>query len=293
MSISIGMTVFNGERHLKNAIESLLGQSYRDFTLIIINDGSNDSSWEIITKFQQNDCRIKAFQNEKRMGAIYSWNKAYELALTENALYFAWASDHDLWDGAWLQVLSKAIEIDENVALVYPKTIRIDDNGYKINFASPKFTANEVSASSRINSLMINGRGYGDMIYGLFRMSALQSSGVYRRLLVPDTVTIWEISLIGTIQQVDQYLWYRRYVDLFSIARQRRNLFISPPWYTLLPYWVVNPISMLSQCNISINNKRNIMTKNILILKMSLCYGLAFGVLELKRSIRYLVNKLQ
>ena len=76
MNIVIGMTVYNGERHLTKAIESLLKQTYREFTLIIVNDGSNDTSWDIIIKFQQKDNRIKAFQNKQRMGAIYSWNKA-------------------------------------------------------------------------------------------------------------------------------------------------------------------------------------------------------------------------
>ena len=55
MTVFIGMTVFNGERHLRSAISSLLEQTYSDFKLVIVDDGSLDSSIEIINEFEKKD----------------------------------------------------------------------------------------------------------------------------------------------------------------------------------------------------------------------------------------------
>lgn len=62
--ISVLMSVYNGERFLKEAIESILGQSFVDFEFIIVNDGSNDSSAEIIRSYR--DSRIKILVQENK-----------------------------------------------------------------------------------------------------------------------------------------------------------------------------------------------------------------------------------
>ena len=49
--ISVVMPVYNGEKYLREAIESILNQTYRDFELIVINDGSTDSTEKIIKNF--------------------------------------------------------------------------------------------------------------------------------------------------------------------------------------------------------------------------------------------------
>ena len=59
MSVSIIMPIYNAEKYIKKSIESILNQSYKNFELIIIDDGSNDNSKNIIKKY--NDIRIKYF----------------------------------------------------------------------------------------------------------------------------------------------------------------------------------------------------------------------------------------
>jgi glycosyltransferase involved in cell wall biosynthesis len=61
--ISIIMPNFNGSAYLSSAIESVLEQSFNDFELIIIDDGSNDNSWEIICKYSKKDKRITPHRN--------------------------------------------------------------------------------------------------------------------------------------------------------------------------------------------------------------------------------------
>ena len=69
------MSVYNGERFLSSAIQSILAQTYKNIEFIIVNDGSTDRSREIILGHQQDDPRIKLLDNEKNSGLIYSLNK--------------------------------------------------------------------------------------------------------------------------------------------------------------------------------------------------------------------------
>jgi glycosyltransferase involved in cell wall biosynthesis len=71
--VSIIMTVFNGERFLREAIESCLAQTYANLELIIIDDGSTDGSLEIINSFD--DDRIVLLINESNKGQSYSRNR--------------------------------------------------------------------------------------------------------------------------------------------------------------------------------------------------------------------------
>lgn len=75
------MPVYNGEKYLKEAIESILNQTFKDFEFLIINDGSNDTSIDIIKSY--NDHRIRLEHNENNRGLIYSLNKGVKLASGE------------------------------------------------------------------------------------------------------------------------------------------------------------------------------------------------------------------
>lgn len=76
-SISVVLPVYNGAAYIKAAIDSILAQSYSDFELIIINDGSNDESDAIIRAFT--DARISYFQQENR-GLAATLNVAIDIA---------------------------------------------------------------------------------------------------------------------------------------------------------------------------------------------------------------------
>ncbi len=78
--ISLIMSVYNGEDYLRDAIESVLNQTFRDFELIVINDCSTDSTGEILNRFAQLDERIKVHTNEVNLRLPLSLNKAIALA---------------------------------------------------------------------------------------------------------------------------------------------------------------------------------------------------------------------
>jgi len=72
--ISVIMSVYNGERYLREAIDSILNQTFADFEFIIVNDGSKDSSPKIIRSYH--DKRIWVIENEENIGLTKCLNKA-------------------------------------------------------------------------------------------------------------------------------------------------------------------------------------------------------------------------
>lgn len=74
--VSVLMPVYNGEKYLAEAIDSVLNQSYQDWELIIINDRSTDKSEQIIQSYS--DERIKYFENEVNLGLVKTLNKGID-----------------------------------------------------------------------------------------------------------------------------------------------------------------------------------------------------------------------
>ena len=79
--ISVVMPVYNGEKYLKEAIDSILNQTFSDFELIIINDCSTDGTESIIMSYKDN--RIVYIKNEKNLGVAESLNKGLDIAKGE------------------------------------------------------------------------------------------------------------------------------------------------------------------------------------------------------------------
>ncbi len=78
--VSVVMSVFNTEKYLAEAIESILNQTYLHFEFIIIDDGSTDSSLEIIQEYAKKDGRIRVIVNSENLGLPRSLNKGIDMA---------------------------------------------------------------------------------------------------------------------------------------------------------------------------------------------------------------------
>ena len=77
-TVTVLLSVYNGERYLRESIESILNQTFTDFEFLIINDGSTDDSRRIISSYD--DPRIQLIDNEQNIGLSQSLNKGLKLA---------------------------------------------------------------------------------------------------------------------------------------------------------------------------------------------------------------------
>ena len=92
IGISIIMPTYNRERLVLRSIQSILDQTYTNWELIIVDDGSTDSTQQVVQSV--NDQRISYIKNQKNMGAALSRNKGVQLA---NYNYLAFQDSDDVW----------------------------------------------------------------------------------------------------------------------------------------------------------------------------------------------------
>lgn len=124
-NISIIMPVYNGERFLREAIKSILSQTYEDFEFIIINDGSTDKTLEIIDEYKDKDGRIIVISRENR-GLVASLNEGIALARGE---YIARMDADDICSADRLNEQIAFFEAHPECVLVGSWAETIDENG--------------------------------------------------------------------------------------------------------------------------------------------------------------------
>jgi glycosyltransferase involved in cell wall biosynthesis len=128
--ISIAMTTYNGEKYIDEQINSILRQTYQDFELIICDDASNDSTWNILQKYERLDRRIHCFLNEKNLGFIKNFEKTITLCQYD---YIALSDQDDIWTDDHLEKLLE--NIGENQLCAGDAEL-VDEDGQSLHYTT-------------------------------------------------------------------------------------------------------------------------------------------------------------
>jgi glycosyltransferase involved in cell wall biosynthesis len=130
--VSVIMPVYNGENYLHEAITSILSQSFTDFEFVIIDDGSDDRSWEIMQSIH--DSRIRLERNEINMGLIATLNRGIKLAKGE---YIARMDCDDVSLPTRLKMQAMFLDTNQDIGMVGTDFEMIASDGTPWN--PPKF----------------------------------------------------------------------------------------------------------------------------------------------------------
>lgn len=101
------MATYNGEKYIREQLDSILKQSIQDFELVIADDNSSDRTFYILKEYAKNDTRIKIYKNDKNIGFIKNFEKAISLCSGE---YIALSDQDDIWFLNHLEILKKNIK---------------------------------------------------------------------------------------------------------------------------------------------------------------------------------------
>ena len=123
--VSILMSVYNGTRFLREAMDSILNQSFGDFEFIIMDDGSNDKTWEILSEYSIRDKRIVLLRNKTNIGLTKSLNRCLSVSC---GLYIARQDDDDISLHDRLKIQVDYLDNHPDVILVSGNYDRIDEN---------------------------------------------------------------------------------------------------------------------------------------------------------------------
>lgn len=124
--VSIVLPTFNGERYLKESIESILRQSYQNWELIIVDDCSTDSTPEIAKSFSSMDSRILYVRNERNKKLPASLNVGFSFAKGD---YYTWTSDDNYFADDALEIMVNELDSNPDVGVVYCDINCINENG--------------------------------------------------------------------------------------------------------------------------------------------------------------------
>ena len=120
--ISVLLFVFNAEKDINVAIQSILNQSYKDLELLIIDDGSTDNSYQICMNISEQDNRVKVFRNHNNLGLTKSLN----LLINESSGKYLARQDADDWSEETRFEKQLKFMNDENIDVVYARSVRND-----------------------------------------------------------------------------------------------------------------------------------------------------------------------
>jgi glycosyltransferase involved in cell wall biosynthesis len=204
--VSIGLPVYNGEPFVRQALESLLAQTYTDFELIISDNASTDRTAEICREFASRDSRIHYHRLKENIGVDRNFNRTFELSGGE---FFRWAAADDLCAPTLLQRSVELLDSRKDVVLCYPKSRYIDDHGdflkdYEDNLHIESPLAHERFASYLRRIDMCNAA------FGMIRSSVLRQTKLYGIYADSDIVYLGELVLYGNFFELPEFLFFRR-----------------------------------------------------------------------------------
>lgn len=131
--VSINLCCYNSERYLRETLDSIINQTYKNWELIVIDDGSSDSSGKIVSEYVKKSYPVHYYYQENR-GLSYSRNRAIELSKGD---YIAFIDHDDLWLPDKLEKQVKLFEEKTDVELIYSNFFSLKNGRKKIYFNKP------------------------------------------------------------------------------------------------------------------------------------------------------------
>jgi len=204
--VSIGVPVYNGERHLRETLESLLAQTMTDFELIISDNASTDGTEAICREYADRDPRIRYHRQPKNLGAPENWNFVVRVA---NGRYFKWSSASDSCTPNFLEACVSTLEQDPEVVVCFGRTNYVDEDGRPVELPDGDVEAIEENPIDRYRRvcayLAVNNEQYG-----LIRRDMLMKTRLDRDYPHGDLVLMAELVLFGKFKRHDEALLIRR-----------------------------------------------------------------------------------
>lgn len=216
--VSIGMPVWNGADYLREAVDSLLAQSFADFELIISDNASTDATEDICREYVRTDSRVRYHRNDHNIGLHGNFDLVLDLA---TAPYFMWASHDDIWDPSYLAKMVDQLDRRSSVVLAGSDAASVDGTGIvraHYDNATTFLPASTHVMARRLMSEPPEG-GHSTLIYGLMRTPVIKSLGTVtfgnirdrnRGEFGTDKLTLFKLLFEGDFHVTDETLYFHR-----------------------------------------------------------------------------------
>lgn len=223
--VSLGLPVYNGERFVGKAIESIIAQTFTDFELIISDNASTDRTPEICEEYARQDSRVRYFRQEINIGAKANFNRVFEYSRGE---YFKWVAADDVCGPRYLEFTVAALDNDPAVVLAHTSSRIINGEGEPMSetdlarrvifdegipvqvYPCDKLRHLEAPAPhDRFRDILLNTIWCFE-IFALIRREAMLSTYPKGAYYGSDKVMLAQLSLLGRFVEVPEVQFFRR-----------------------------------------------------------------------------------
>ena len=223
--VSVGLPVYNGERYVRAAIESVLAQSFQSVELVIADNASTDRTPEICRAFADGDPRVRYFRHPANRGAGFNYNFVFHKARGE---YFKWHAHDDLIAPTYLASCVEALNADPSAVLAYTHYVDIDEHGAPLRTVA-RSKGHEDNVSARFWDLMEVAHTCEE-VFGLIRATVLRRTPLIANHTDSDRTLLGELALYGKFREIPQPLFLHRIhpqssVGTYPVFRDRAAWF--------------------------------------------------------------------
>lgn len=231
--VSIALPVYNGERFVGDAIESILSQDFTDFELVISDNASTDATSEICRRFVERDPRVCYVRNAQNIGIAANFTQSFGLV---SGRYFKWMAADDMLAPGFVRACVQTLESDPSIVLVTSKPTLVGEDGrtpleydamrgvfvgsyvgLPIESAEP-YMSERPSKRFRGVLMSMPGRAINNFAYGLMRSEFVLQTLPVGPYIGGDKVFLAGLSLHGKLALIDESLFiWRHHEAQFSM----------------------------------------------------------------------------
>ena len=204
--LTMGMPVYNEEKYIAEAIESLLAQTYKNFTLIISDNASTDRTPQICKYYAKRDKRIVYVRHEKNMGSIA--NGLYLIEQTKTP-FFMLCGGHDKWHPSFVEKLLPALR-EENVILSYSRSRLIKTDGTMGIIYRDDYTTVHIDRPADRYFYILRHMKAFNISYGIWLTKALKNFNLNFRTVASDHIVLAQAAFEGKFKQYNEVLFFAR-----------------------------------------------------------------------------------
>ncbi len=212
--LSVILPCYNAEAFLQYSIPSILNQSFTNFELLIIDDGSIDDSYKICNCYAEEDNRIKLYRNERNLGVVRTLNRGIDLS---NGAYIARMDADDISDLQRFEKQLNYLETNKVVSVIGTRAQAIDLDGKKLNSKSNIYLEKEtIQFSALFTQPLFHGSVFGK--------AAVFKENKYGKDSKAEDFELWlrMISKGIEIENLDETLYYYR-INPNSVSQQNER----------------------------------------------------------------------
>jgi glycosyltransferase involved in cell wall biosynthesis len=218
--LSIGLPVFNGERFLAQALNSLLGQSFADFELILSDNASTDGTPQICRYFAARDRRVRFYRSEENLGASANFNHVATMARGE---YFKWAAHDDLCAPNYLKACIDVLDRHPDAIVCHTISCAIDEQAKRRGILTRDNGGFDSETPVERFEILLYRPHFCLAVFGVMRTKELLRTPLLAPYVGSDRNLLAELGLMGKIHIVPEVLFFRRDHADTSVARFTGN----------------------------------------------------------------------